>query len=165
MSVILANQMNGSNASPVDISSLLKGAKPDERGFLECNDECAIQERSKRLALALQIENPDRESKLSSRPNFSDFLVEFARKDSNFAKSVHDRLVNLVKLAKESKQKFRSHSFDVMNREKRQFVHEYGAHFGLETESFDAEPKRNVVATAWKDRVWMPSQSIIDLII
>ena len=51
-----------------------------------------------------------------------------------------------------------------MNREKRQFIHEYCAHFGIESESFDAEPKRNVVATAVKDRVWLPSQSIIDVI-
>ena len=52
-----------------------------------------------------------------------------------------------VRLAKESKQKSRSHSFDVMNRDKRQFVHELSDHFGIESESYDAEPKRNVVAT------------------
>ena len=35
-----------------------------------------------------------------------------------------------------------------MNREKRQFVHECCSHFGVESESYDAEPKRNVVAVA-----------------
>jgi len=70
----------------------------------------------------------------------------------------------LVRLAKESKQKSRSHSFDVMNRDKRQFVHELSDHFGIESESYDAEPKRNVVATAVKDRVWLPSQSILDVV-
>ena len=34
-----------------------------------------------------------------------------------------------------------------MNRDKRQFVHELSDHFGIESESYDAEPKRNVVAT------------------
>lgn len=51
-----------------------------------------------------------------------------------------------------------------MNREKRQFVHEYSDHFGVSSESFDNEPKRNVVATAYKDRSWLPSQSIVDVI-
>lgn len=41
-----------------------------------------------------------------------------------------------------------------MNREKRQFVHECCEHFGCESVAYDAEPKRNVVATAQKDRVW-----------
>ena len=80
-----------------------------------------------------------------------------------------------------------------MNRDKRQFVHELSDHFGIESESYDAEPKRNVVATgnwfysfffdiyifigicfndilvvvvvtAVKDRVWLPSQSILDVV-
>ena len=59
----------------------------------------------------------------------------------------------------------RSHSFDYMNRDKRQFVHELSDHFGIESESYDAEPKRNVVATAVKDRAWLPSQSIMDVVL
>ena len=51
-----------------------------------------------------------------------------------------------------------------MNREKRQFVHEYSDHFGVTSESFDNEPKRNVVATAFKDRSWLPSQSVVDVV-
>jgi transcriptional repressor NF-X1 len=51
-----------------------------------------------------------------------------------------------------------------MNREKRQFVHEYSDHFGVTTESFDCEPKRNVVATALKDKSWLPSQSINEVV-
>lgn len=91
-------------------------------------------------------------------------MKEITRKDPNFATMVHEKLTELVRLAKESKQKSRSHSFDVMNRDKRQFVHELSDHFGIESESYDAEPKRNVVATAVKDRVWLPSQSILDVV-
>lgn len=40
-----------------------------------------------------------------------------------------------------------------MNREKRQFVHEYCEHFGCESVAYDQEPKRNVVATAQKAKV------------
>ena len=64
----------------------------------------------------------------------------------------------------QSKQRSRAHSFEVMNREKRQFVHECCSHFGVESESYDAEPKRNVVAVAYRDRIWMPSHSIVDVV-
>merc|ERR1712020_729274 len=88
-----------------------------------------------------------------------------AKKEPAFCANVHEKLTELVKLAKESKQKSRSHSFDYMNREKRQFVHELSDHFGIESESYDAEPKRNVVTTAVRDRVWLPSQSILDVVL
>ena len=48
----------------------------------------------------------------------------------------------------QSKQKSRSHSFECMNKEKRQVVHDLAGHFGCTAEAYDAEPKRNVVATA-----------------
>jgi transcriptional repressor NF-X1 len=115
------------------------------------------------VALALQIENPELSSKLAA-PKYSEFLKDMARKDSSFAAIVHDKLYDLVKLAKESKQKSRSYSFDCMNRDKREFVHELSDHFGVDSESYDSEPKRNVVVTAVRERVWLPSQSILDVI-
>lgn len=57
------------------------------------------------------------------------------------------------KINLQSKQKSRSYSFDSMNREKRHFIHEYCEHFGCESVAYDQEPKRNVVATALKDKV------------
>ena len=133
-------------------------------GKIDCNEECATLERNRRVALALQIQNPDLSAKLVA-PKYSDFLKEMAKKEPTFCAMVHDKLTELVKLAKESKQKSRSHSFDYMNRDKRQFVHELSDHFGIESESYDAEPKRNVVATAVKDRAWLPSQSIMDVVL
>ena len=149
---------NGNSTSSITLKDLNKKSNK-----LECNAECAKLERNRRLALALQIENPDVATKLSA-PKYSDFLKEFARKDPTFAQSVHDKLTDLVKLAKESKQKSRMYSFEYMNRDKRTFVHELSDHFGVESESYDAEPKRNVVATAVKDRVWLPSQSVLEVV-
>ena len=67
---------------------------------LECNGECAQLDRNRRLALALQIENPDQAQKLSA-PKYSDFMVEFAKKDLGFASNIHNKLAELVTLAKE----------------------------------------------------------------
>lgn len=152
--------LNNGNSSTINFKDLAISKKTDR---LDCNEDCAKIDRNRRLALALQLENPDVSAKLSA-PKYSEFLKEITRKDPNFATMVHEKLTELVRLAKESKQKSRSHSFDVMNRDKRQFVHELSDHFGIESESYDAEPKRNVVATAVKDRVWLPSQSILDVV-
>jgi len=51
-----------------------------------------------------------------------------------------------------------------MNREKRHFVHESCQHFGCESQAYDEEPKRNVVATAVKDKCWLPSYSLLEMI-
>merc|ERR1719508_136341 len=77
---------------------------------------------------------------------------------------IHTKLTELVKLSEESKQKSRAYSFDCMNREKRQLVHEFAEHFGCESESYDAEPKRNVVATALRDKSWLPSISLTEFV-
>lgn len=51
---------------------------------------------------------------------YSDFIKLWAKKDANLVTMIYDKLTELVKLAKENKQRSRSHSFPVMNREKRQ---------------------------------------------
>lgn len=127
---------------------------------LECDDHCAILERNRRMAIGLQIRNPDLGSKLQTK--YSDYLKNWVKEDPRFITMIHDKLTELVKLAKESKQKSRSHSFPVMNREKRHAVHDMCEVFGVESKAYDAEPQRNIVATAYKDRSWLPAQSIMD---
>lgn len=136
--------------------------KPAVLKILECNDECKIVERNRRLAIGLQIQNPDLSQKLT--PRYSDFLKQWAKKDSKFCQRIHDKLTELVQLAKQSKQKSRSYSFESMNRDKRQFIHEYCEHFGVESAAYDAEPNRNVVATAIKDKSWLPSMSLLEVL-
>ncbi|KAJ8972172.1 hypothetical protein NQ314_000300 [Rhamnusium bicolor] len=51
-----------------------------------------------------------------------------------------------------------------MNRDKRHFIHEYCEHFGVESAAYDMEPNRNIVATANKDKSWLPSMSLLEVI-
>ncbi|XP_011496146.1 PREDICTED: protein shuttle craft [Ceratosolen solmsi marchali] len=136
--------------------------KQNQLKTLECNDECKIIERNRRLTLGLQIENPDLCGKLM--PRYSEHMRQWAKRDSVFCQMVHDKLTELVQLAKASKQKSRSYSFESMNRDKRHFVHELCAHFGCESQAYDQEPKRNIVATAVKDKCWLPSYSLMELL-
>ena len=112
--------------------NLVELARKDKK--LECTEECHQMERNKRVALALQIRNPELSSKVL--PKYSDFMKDWAKKDPALCNMIHTKLTELVKLAKESKQKSRAYSFDCMNREKRQLVHEFAEHFGCESESY-----------------------------
>ena len=97
----LMQQLNSSGGSSVDLVSAMKMSNGGSKaGKLECNEECSQLERNRRLALALQIENPDQAQKLSA-PKYSDFMMEFAKKDLAFASKIHNKLSELVKLAKE----------------------------------------------------------------
>jgi len=155
---LLATRMADMQAgNSVNLADL---ARRDRR--LECTEECGKIERNKRVALALQIRNPELTSKIT--PRYSEFMKDWVKKDPVFCNMIHEKLTELVKLAKESKQKSRAYSFDCMNRDKRQLVHEYAELFGCESESYDAEPKRNVVATALKDKSWLPPISLIEFV-
>lgn len=77
-----------------------------------------MQERNRKLAIGLQIRNPDLSSKL--QPKYSEFIRNWGKKDPKLVEMIHEKLTELVKLAKDSRQKTRSHSFPSMNREKRQ---------------------------------------------
>ncbi|PSN51156.1 Protein shuttle craft [Blattella germanica] len=148
----------------VDIGDILSNPSTRKVSLktLECNDECKVIERNRRLAIGLQIRNPDLSAKLT--PRYSEFMRQWAKKDPHFCNMVHEKLTELVQLAKQSKQKSRSYSFDSMNRDKRHFVHEYCEHFGCESVAYDQEPKRNVVATAARDKAWLPSMSLLEVI-
>ncbi|XP_055641833.1 protein shuttle craft [Toxorhynchites rutilus septentrionalis] len=157
-SSMLEMQRGGS----VELSDIIGPVKPKNNKTLECSEECRQLERNRRLAIGLQIRNPDISAKL--QPNYSEFLKTFARKDPALIKMIHEKLSELVKLAKESKQKSRSYSFPVMNREKRHVVHEMCAMFGIESVAYDAEPNRNVVATADRFKSWLPSMSLLEVL-
>ncbi|KAF5288840.1 hypothetical protein FQA39_LY03719 [Lamprigera yunnana] len=146
----------------VDITDLVSGQKRGSLKTLDCNDECRLVERNRRLAIGLQIRNPDLSAKLT--PRYSDYMRSWAKKDSKFCQDVHEKLTELVHLAKQSKQKSRAYSFKSMNRDKRHFVHEYCEHFGCDSAAYDLEPNRNVVATAYKDKSWLPSYSLLEII-
>ncbi|GAB6020489.1 hypothetical protein CHUAL_003175 [Chamberlinius hualienensis] len=130
---------------------------------LECDGECALEDRNRRLALALQIRNPDITNKLRP-PAYSDFLKDQAKKSPELVSSIYQQFTELVHNAKESKQKSRSFAFQPMKSDHRRVIHELSEFFGCETQSYDQEPKKNVVATAFKDKSWLPSASLLSVI-
>ncbi|XP_041366295.1 transcriptional repressor NF-X1-like [Gigantopelta aegis] len=130
---------------------------------LDCDGECAIMERNRRVALALELKNPNLSAKLGN-PTYTEFLKEFTRKNLQFVSSVEKSLAELVHNAKQSKQRSRSHAFSPGNRDQRRLIHELAEFYGCETESYDFEPVKNVVATANRSKCWLPSITLTSII-
>ena len=77
----------------------ITGSNREKFKRLDCNDKCASKERASRLALALQIENPEAKGALgtaTSAAAYSDFLKQETQKDPHFANMVHEALSDLV---------------------------------------------------------------------
>ncbi|KAL8620508.1 hypothetical protein ACOMHN_029544 [Nucella lapillus] len=149
---------SGGPGQDIDISKLTTQKKNTSRQ-LECDSTCAILERNRRVALALEIHNPDLDSKLNG-PRYSDFLKDSARKYPVFVAKVEKNFADLVQNAKISKQPSRSSAFPSMNRDQRRAVHELAESYGCDTQSYDYEPNKNVVATAHKNKCFLPSVTL-----
>ncbi|XP_054710252.1 transcriptional repressor NF-X1-like [Uloborus diversus] len=161
VSVLASKMQEIKDGQSVNLNDVL--GRKTKNSKLQCSEECAVIERNKRLALALQIQNPDL-SCSPGPPNYSEFLKDETKKNPHFVSDVYDKISDLVQLAKQSKQKCRSHSFPPMNRDQRRIVHELAEFFGCETQSYDEEPKKNVVVTAFKNKCWLPFVSVMTIV-
>jgi hypothetical protein len=74
-------------------------AKTPKNSVLECDKECLRLERNRKMVEALQLEDPDATSTFGT-PNYSEFLMQFAKNHPQFVENIHDRLTNLVVKAK-----------------------------------------------------------------
>uniref|UniRef100_A0A671LJ99 Transcriptional repressor NF-X1 n=1 Tax=Sinocyclocheilus anshuiensis TaxID=1608454 RepID=A0A671LJ99_9TELE len=145
----------------VDIGQLTK--KEQRKARLECDQECATLERNRRLAEALQIDQSVDTFK-SASSKYSDSLKEDARKDFKFVSEIEEEIKNLVELTNKGKQPKRSHCFPPMKREHRRIIHELAEAYGVESVSYDSEPKRNAVVTAIRGKSVCPNTSLAALI-
>nr|XP_006818524.1 PREDICTED: transcriptional repressor NF-X1-like [Saccoglossus kowalevskii] len=160
----LASKMKDiQSGQTVDISNLMQIKDGHKQRQLECTVDCAVMERNRRFAEALNIGDANLSSK-AGVPDYSQFLKEQARKNPAFVASVERDLSNLVQALQQIKQNKKSHSFTSMTRDHRQVIHELAEHYKCETMSYDPEPKRSTVATAIRNRSYIPAVTLTSLI-
>ncbi|XP_012670536.1 transcriptional repressor NF-X1 isoform X1 [Clupea harengus] len=147
----------------VDIGQLIP-KKESKQAKLECDEECAMQDRNKRLAEALQIDQSVDPFNNRSTSKYSDSLKEDARKEFKFVSEVEVVIKNLVELANKGKQPKRCHCFAPMSRDHRRIVHELAEVYGVVSVSYESEPKRNVVITAIRGKSTCPNFTLMSLI-
>ncbi|CAB3372487.1 Hypothetical predicted protein [Cloeon dipterum] len=129
---------------------------------LECDHNCAVKKRNDKFFIGLQIVNPDLGQKL--KLDYPSSLQNWVAQDKEFVKEVHNTLAELVLCTQKGTQRFRMHSFGVMNQAKRKFVHEYSTYFGLTSQSIDKRHSRSVDVTAEKNNCWIPSISLHEMV-
>lgn len=125
---------------------------------LQCDEECFALERNRRFAEALNIdESTDVFNVRSAGSKYSDSLKDDARKDLKFVGEIEKEIKTLVEAVNKGKQTKKSHCFPPMNRDHRKVIHDLAEAYGVESVSYDNEPKRNVVITAVKGKSLCPS--------
>ena len=124
--------------------SLARKQQPNQLQ-LECDDECCIHQRNRNLAQALSI---NLDEPRASSVVYTDFLRDYAKRNFEFVQSVERDLAQLVEDTQRYRVSKRCHSFKPMKKNERHVVHELAHFYGLETESVDPEPQRNVIAYA-----------------
>lgn len=124
---------------------------------MECDDECFLEERNRNIGQALLTE-----ASLKPKPIYSDFLKSFAREDMQFAQSMEKRFETLVAESKAPTNKTgkKSVQLPVMKQAERRFVHELAPYYGIETQSFDSEPQRNVCLYASREKSCLPAATL-----
>lgn len=148
----------------VEISKLIT-KKEIHQAKLECDEECLALERRKQLAEAFHIsEDSDPFNVRSSGSKFSDSLKEDARKDLKFVSEVEKDMEALVEAVSKGKATKKSHSFPPMNRDHRRIIHDLAQVYGLESVSYDSEPKRNVVVTAVRGKSLCPPNTLTSIL-
>lgn len=84
-------EMQNGNVS-INLNEIMGGSSKASKTnkVLECNEECRLIERNKRLEQALGPIDPTK----VAMPTYSDFLKTFARKDATLIRGVHEKLTN-----------------------------------------------------------------------
>ncbi|KAM6376358.1 transcriptional repressor NF-X1 isoform 4-T6 [Alca torda] len=148
----------------VEISRLIT-KKEMKQARLQCDEECLALQRNRRLAEALEIDdNSDPFNIRSSGPKYSDLLKEDARKDLKFVSDIEKEMRMLVEAVNKGKNTKKSHCYPPMNRDHRRIIHELAQVYGIESVSYDNEPKRNVVITAVKGKSICPSNTLTSVL-
>ncbi|XP_066435322.1 transcriptional repressor NF-X1 [Eleutherodactylus coqui] len=147
----------------VDIGKLVT-KKELKQTRLQCDEECLALERNRRLAEALNITENSDPFNTRSGFKFSDSLKDDARKDLKFVSEIEREVKALVDAVNKGKQSKKSHCFPPMNRDHRKIIHDLAEVYGVESVSYDNEPKRNVVITAVKGKSMCPNVSLLSVI-
>ncbi|NXO44454.1 NFX1 protein, partial [Locustella ochotensis] len=148
----------------VEISRLIT-KKEMKQARLQCDEECLALQRNRRLAEALEIDdNSDPFNTRSSGPKYSDLLKEDARRDIKFVSDIEKEMRLLVEAVNKGKHTKKSHCYPPMNRDHRRIIHELAQVYGIESVSYDNEPKRNVVITAVKGKSVCPSNTLTSVL-
>ncbi|CAG8606811.1 5714_t:CDS:2 [Ambispora leptoticha] len=116
---------------------------------LQCTDYCAMLERNRRVAQALEIETGENSS-LKYVPKYSEELLKYYTAHKDWAKNIEFQINDFMKSDKQTL------DLKPMKAPHRQFIHDLCAIYRLHSESFDEEPYRSVYIKKKIDSIMPP---------
>ncbi|CAG8623772.1 8831_t:CDS:10, partial [Acaulospora morrowiae] len=118
---------------------------------LECSESCAMVERNRKLASALELNDRINEGDLiKAIPEYEEDLLRYYSSNKDWAKNIENSLNEF--LMKPNK----TLNFQPMKSTHRKFIHELCVHYRLSSCSFDVDPYRSVVVTKKPDSAIPP---------
>lgn len=129
-----------------------KSSQGNNRGVLDCDDECARLERNHRLALALNI---DQETHQTDIIPYSKQTLDMFRNNIKWTQTQEQAL--RIFAADDSEKRIR---FKPMPQAQRAFLHSLAEDFGFDSESLDPEPHRHVLILKTPRFVMAPMKTL-----
>lgn len=140
----------------------MRGGEDDNanRGKREllCDEQCELEERNRKLALAFGINQPVNMTN-GIPTTYSAELMDLAKSNLQFVQKLEKKFEEVIKGPSGK------HSFPPMDRTQRRLIHELAKFYNLDTESYDKEPSRNVIITKRRDSripIQLLSKAMID---
>ncbi|CAH1758573.1 11714_t:CDS:2 [Entrophospora sp. SA101] len=110
---------------------------------LNCNDHCAVVERNRKLASALELDDRVGDGNAPKLvPEYEEDLLSYYSSNKEWAKNIESMLNNFI-LKSEKKLL----NMPAMKKLHRKFIHNLCVHYRLASDSMDVEPYRSVVVT------------------
>ncbi|CAG8480945.1 11485_t:CDS:10 [Cetraspora pellucida] len=108
---------------------------------LECNNVCAIAERNRKLASALELSERIVDGPFAkSAPEYEEELLKYFGTNKEWAKNIESTLGDFILKSDKS-----TLNLTPMKASHRGFIHGLSAHYSLKSESVDVEPFRSVI--------------------
>ncbi|CAG8536648.1 2181_t:CDS:10 [Acaulospora colombiana] len=119
---------------------------------LECNESCALVERNRKLASALELGDRINEGDLiKAIPEYEEDLLQYYSIHKDWAKNIENTLSDF--LLKSNKPTL---NFPPMKSTHRKFIHQLCVHYRLSSCSVDVEPFRSVIVKKQADSAVPP---------
>lgn len=159
----LMARLKNKDEDSLDVNELLRRAQENKFIKLDCDQTCSVIERNRKLAEALDIKEPDLEKEAT--PNYPESLKQYTLENLEFVTAVHEELTQLVNDSKRNRTlAFKNHNFPAMRADQRHAIHELAEFFGCKSHGVDAEPNRSVVVKAVKEKCFLPTVSVMDVV-
>lgn len=129
---------------------------------IDCDAECAIQERNRRIAAALDIDQPNVSADVDVI--YPESVIRFALEKPQMTVYVETNLRRMVEQLNESDEKRLEYKLDPMNKRERMFVHELSDLYSVYSTGRDIEPNRYLLLIADRGKSKIPPNSLVRML-